>query len=68
VPCEPVAGSELRDLMAGLALPPHVAGVTYARGCRIRRVRVPALSGSSRTKSSHPIILSRRALEDSRKG
>jgi hypothetical protein len=55
---------ELRDLMAGLALSPQVAGVTYGRGCRIRRVRVP---GTKRAGSSdHTVIVSRRALEEVR--
>ncbi|HET7618627.1 MAG TPA: hypothetical protein VFK20_08955 [Vicinamibacterales bacterium] len=57
---------EVRDLMAGLSIPPHVAAVSYARGCRIRRVRVPA---ASRTEGGHvpgPVILSKRALSERR--
>jgi hypothetical protein len=56
----------LRDLMDDLALPPHVAGVTYAQGCRIRRVRVPALPDSARGKTTRPVILSKRALQEAR--
>lgn len=65
---EPVSNGELHDLLAHFALPPHVAGVTYARGCRIRRVRVPALSAPSRTHATHPVILSKRALDEMRAG
>jgi hypothetical protein len=56
---------ELRELMASLSLTPQVAGVSYARGCRIRRVRVtggkPPLPRSEQT-----VILSRRALDEAR--
>ena len=61
------AVDDLRELMAGLAVPEHVAGVTYARGCRIRRVRVPASDqkASGRT-AKQPLIVSRRALDEAR--
>ncbi len=65
-PVVQVPGGELRELMAGLALPPHVADVAYARGCRIRRVRVTALPAAARTKSTQPVILSKRALDEMR--
>jgi hypothetical protein len=58
---------ELRELIAGLSLPPQVAGVSYARGCRIRRVRVPA-STAPRLQSATPLIVSKRALEQVRAG
>jgi hypothetical protein len=63
-----IAGSDLRALIGSLAVPPHVAGVTYARGVRIRRVRVPAApTRRGRTaKVTGPVILSRRALESQR--
>ena len=61
-----VGNDDLRDMIAGLALPPHVAGVSYARGCRIRRVRVPAASAPPRTRGARPVILSRRALDELR--
>jgi hypothetical protein len=32
--------SELREVLAGLAVPQKIAGVAYAEGCRIRRVRL----------------------------
>lgn len=56
---------ELRALMAGLALPAPVAAVGYARGCRIRRVRVPALVEPALPTAS-PVIVSRRALAEMR--
>ncbi len=56
---------ELRELIAGLALPVPVASVRYARGCRIRRVRVPAAVEPALPMPT-PVILSRRALADMR--
>jgi hypothetical protein len=53
--------------MEGLSLPPQVAAVSYARGCRIRRVRVPA-STAPRPQGAPPIILSKRALDQVRQG
>jgi hypothetical protein len=41
---------ELRELMKGLAIRTTSPGVTYARGCRIRRVRVAAVSPPAREK------------------
>jgi CheY-like chemotaxis protein len=57
---------ELRNLISGLAVPPHVAGVSYARGCRIRRVRVPGGKDRRRGETPGPVILSKRALEEAR--
>ena len=53
---------ELRELMAALTLSPQVAGVTYPRGCRIRRVRVTGANRTPRRPDGHP----RRALEEAR--
>jgi hypothetical protein len=55
---------ELRNLISALAVPPHVAGVSYARGCRIRRVRVPGGKDRRRGDTPGPVILSKRALEE----
>jgi hypothetical protein len=59
---------DVRDLMAGFRLPPQVASVTFARGCRIRRVRVPGdraqRGGANSTHQT--VILSRRALDEAR--
>jgi hypothetical protein len=59
-------GDPLRDLIAGLSLP-HVAGVRYASGCRIRRVRVP-VAAPPRARGARPVIVSRRALDEARAG
>jgi hypothetical protein len=37
-----VTSDDVRALISSLAVPSTVAAVTYPRGCRIRRVRVPA--------------------------
>jgi CheY-like chemotaxis protein len=66
-PPEPLTvADELRHLMAGLAVPAHVAGVGYARGCRIRRVRVPGGKDRRRGETPGPVILSRRVLDEER--
>ncbi len=57
---------ELRDLMSRLSVPPNVVGVSYARGCRIRRVRVPAGGDGNPSDVPGPVILSKRALEERR--
>jgi hypothetical protein len=59
---------DLHDLMEGLAVPPHVAGVTYASGCRIRRVRVPAARPAPRGRNAKTLIVSKRALDEVRSG
>ena len=60
------ANDDLRMLLAGLAVPSAVAGVRYARGCRIRRVRVPASQAADAGDTPGPVILSRRALAEQR--
>jgi hypothetical protein len=65
-PATETPADELRDLIAGLSLPPQVAGVSYARGCRIRRVRVPASTTIPRMQGAGPVIVSKRALEQVR--
>ncbi|HXG54409.1 MAG TPA: hypothetical protein VNJ03_03445 [Vicinamibacterales bacterium] len=52
-------------LLARLGLPVYVSGFAYPRGCRIRRVRVPACAEAP-AASSGPVILSKRALEEIR--
>jgi len=32
--------SELREVLASLTVPLHIAAIGYAEGCRIRRVRL----------------------------
>ena len=66
-PPEPqTAAEELRHLIAHLGVPPHVAGVSYGRGCRIRRVRVPGGKERRRADAPGPVILSKRALDRQR--
>lgn len=57
---------ELRDLMSRLALPPNIAGVSYARGVRIRRVRVQGNGNVGDDAAPGPVILSKKALEERR--
>ena len=61
---------DLRHLMDGLDLPTDVAAMSYAGGCRIRRVRVPAARTAPRGRTggsgSRPVILSKRALNQAR--
>jgi len=62
----PSSSDDLRMLLASLGVPPAVAGVRYPRGCRIRRVRVPAAKSGEAGESVGPVILSRRALAEQR--
>ena len=57
---------EFNGLISGLLIPSHVAAVTYPRGCRIRRVRVPAPRPAARSRIPRPVILSKRALQEAR--
>jgi CheY-like chemotaxis protein len=57
---------DLYGLLMGLAVPPAVVAVGYGRGCRIRRVRVPAAPESPLAESNGPVILSKRALAEQR--
>ena len=59
---------ELHELLSNFALSPDVTGVSYPRGCRIRRVRVPAATSAGRTRVTHPVIVSKRALDEMRAG
>lgn len=52
-------------LLTRLRLPVPVSGFAYPRGCRIRRVRVPAASEAP-IATSDPVIVSKRALEEMR--
>jgi hypothetical protein len=57
---------DLYGLLMGLAVPPAVVAVGYGRGCRIRRVRVPAAPDYPMSDSPGPVILSKRALAEQR--
>ena len=61
----PVTADDVRALIGSLSVPPAVASVTYAQGCRIRRVRVPP-AGAERSDSVGAVILSRRLLAERR--
>jgi hypothetical protein len=52
--------------MEGLGLPAHVAAVTFPRGCRIRRVRVPGSRTARPGRGEQTVIVSRRALGEAR--
>jgi hypothetical protein len=56
---------DLYGLLMGLAVPPAVVAVGYGRGCRIRRVRVPA-APEALAESNGPVILSKRVLAEQR--
>ena len=57
---------DLRGLLTGLAVPSAVVSVGYGRGCRIRRVRVPAARESQETEAVGAVILSKRLLAEQR--
>src|SRR3954462_7395438 len=63
---EGVTADDVRALIASLAVPAAVASVTYPKGCRIRRVRVPPAPDGEAGESVGAVILSRRALADER--
>ena len=62
----PANSDDLRGLLTGLAVPSAVVSVGYGRGCRIRRVRVPAARESQETEAVGAVILSKRALAEQR--
>jgi CheY-like chemotaxis protein len=57
---------DLYGLLMGLAVPPAVVAVGYGRGCRIRRVRVPAAAEPTGHESTGPVIVSKRVLAEQR--
>ena len=62
---EVVTADDVRALISSLAVPPAVASVTYARGCRIRRVRVAAAEHDV-SEPFGTVILSKRILDEQR--
>lgn len=65
-PAVRTTSDELRALMERLSLPLPVASVTYARGCRIRRVRVQGGKSRKTSERTGPVILSKKLLDDQR--
>ena len=65
-PVAPVEGEEAVAILSKLPLPVPVAAMAYPRGCRIRRVRVPAAADETPAPAKGPVIVSRRALQDLR--
>ena len=57
---------DLRGLLTGLAVPSAVVAVGYGRGCRIRRVRVPAAREPKEAEAVGAVIISKRALAEQR--
>ena len=59
---------DVRDLIAGLAIPTGVASVAYPRGCRIRRLRMTHADRprTPQAPDDPVIILSRRRLREDR--
>jgi hypothetical protein len=57
---------DLRGLLTGLAVPATVVAVGYGRGCRIRRVRVPAAREPKEAEAVGAVIISKRALAEQR--
>jgi hypothetical protein len=55
----PVTADDVRALISSLALPSDIASVSYPRGCRIRRLRVP-VSRDQDVAEAGPVIASRR--------
>ena len=62
----PVTSDDVRALIASLAVPAAVASVTYPRGCRIRRVRVPMPPDHDGGQRVGPVIQSRQKLAEQR--
>ncbi|HXE81411.1 MAG TPA: hypothetical protein VNK41_11705, partial [Vicinamibacterales bacterium] len=58
--------TELHAILRTLKLPPHVAEVSYAGGCRIRRIRVRARKRGKQDGAAPLIVLSRRRLAELR--
>lgn len=57
---------DVRALLSTLAVPPAIASVSYPRGCRIRRVRVPAAPDAEAAEAAGAVIASGRAAANHR--
>ena len=64
---EPADGPEdVRRLLSTLAVPSAIASVSYPRGCRIRRVRVPANPDAESAETSGVVMAPRGTAGDHR--
>lgn len=63
---EAQASDDLRVLLTSLAVPSAIVSVGYGRGCRIRRVRVPAAREPQETEAVGAVIVSKRLLNEQR--
>ena len=63
----PVTSDDVRALISSLAVPAAVASVSYATGCRIRRVRVPVSPDADGGDGTAAALLSRRSPAEQRK-
>jgi hypothetical protein len=61
------AADEIRQMAESRRMPVHVWAVSYPRGCRIRRVRVPHRE-TERRKGDPTVILSKKLLQETRAG
>ena len=62
---EPADGpADVRALLSTLAVPRAVASVSYPRGCRIRRVRVPAAPDVESAEAAGAVIAAGRGAAD----
>ena len=52
---------DVRALLSTLAVPSSIASVSYPRGCRIRRVRVPAVADPESGETAGPVLASHSA-------
>ena len=55
---------DVRALLSMLAVPRAVAAVSYPRGCRIRRVRVPAAPDGESAEAAGAVLAARRGPAD----
>ena len=54
---------DVRALLSTLAVPSAIASVSYPRGCRIRRVRVPASPDAESAEAAGAVLASRGAAD-----
>jgi hypothetical protein len=65
-PSETREADALGGVIRGLLVPAAIAAIRYARGCRIRRVKVKAGGSRRKVPNAPVIILSKRLLDEVR--